>query len=399
MRVAPPVVAFVAALAVGTLGAGLGFVVGSQIVAIGVPVLSMVVYMALASRLENWGVSRDQFADSAYFLGFLFTLVGLTIALLGSKRLFRAGDIDALIGQFALALVTTIVGLVGRMVLGGFSTSPAESLETAEEALADAANRLRVNLEGLSAQLTAHTRSTEKALDGALRDSRRVLTEATEATVYSIRQTGEQFGTSSGEVQKAIFQSVRTTGETLDRAAQELSGKLVQALRDFKAALSDVPRELLKERLVPPLEALASELERLSAVTLAVKTEVQPISRAVKAIGVSLAALPPHFKTLEEDLPKIKQLPSSLEETAIASKALEGQLRSSAAGIGLVAEQVMREGRQIEELRTAAARNLEETERLRKKLAGEVEAAAEALGAMARELVDAAKYVRKELRG
>ena len=61
--------------------------------------------------------------DDLYYLGLLFTLVSLMYALIALFILSPGGDIDertnTLIGNFGIALISTVFGILGRILLQG----------------------------------------------------------------------------------------------------------------------------------------------------------------------------------------------------------------------------------------------------------------------------------------
>ena len=102
--------AFCAALIVGSL---LIVFVGPKFATFGA-IFIMVVY---GIYLWKRNIISEQTADSYYFLGFIFTLVALVSAL---RSVFSDGEVSDVIkvgGIFAIALTTTIVGLIGRIIL------------------------------------------------------------------------------------------------------------------------------------------------------------------------------------------------------------------------------------------------------------------------------------------
>lgn len=77
-------------------------------------ILIMLGYYAIAANQLNKikSISYEQFADSNYYLGFLFTLVSLSVTLIS---LVQNNNIELLISQFGIAILTTLVGLSLRI--------------------------------------------------------------------------------------------------------------------------------------------------------------------------------------------------------------------------------------------------------------------------------------------
>ena len=129
----PRQVAFLAAFIIGTLwivivrvlspGLGGALVAASGCAAI---IVAFAVIYFIRSRAE-----ASRAADDFYYLGLLFTLVSLIYVLV---RVFQLGDGGAertqqLIGNFGIALVSTVVGILVRVVLLGLDNRAAEPEE------------------------------------------------------------------------------------------------------------------------------------------------------------------------------------------------------------------------------------------------------------------------------
>ena len=112
---------------VSVLGAGTGliiicqFVFGAAWLGVLCCVMLMIVYGVVFVRVEHQSEQlTDLFADSLYYLGFLFTIVSLVSALLvfGNQDQLSSDDV---LWQFGLALVTTALGLGSRTYFGHFA--------------------------------------------------------------------------------------------------------------------------------------------------------------------------------------------------------------------------------------------------------------------------------------
>ena len=69
-------------------------------------VASLMVYAVLVTRIERFRLREDRAGDNAHYLGFLFTLTSLSHALWAFQTR-GDGDVSDVIGNFALALIST----------------------------------------------------------------------------------------------------------------------------------------------------------------------------------------------------------------------------------------------------------------------------------------------------
>jgi len=73
----------------------------------------MLIYGSIAYRMPLVRLRLDRLGDNIYYLGFIYTLASLSAALVE----LRSGiDSSAILGAFGIALVTTIVGIAGRVI-------------------------------------------------------------------------------------------------------------------------------------------------------------------------------------------------------------------------------------------------------------------------------------------
>ena len=108
------------------------------------PVALMLAYIALGLHRRDDDVPDEKFADSCYYLGFIFTITSIIFAL------FDLPQIDTRIGsiavRFGAAMTTTVLGLGVRVYLVSFERDSRDALREAEDAVIDAARRLREQL-------------------------------------------------------------------------------------------------------------------------------------------------------------------------------------------------------------------------------------------------------------
>ncbi len=95
-------------------------------------VMVMISYFLIGQKIvERELLTNEQFADSNYYLGFLFTLVSLATSLyILSSGSMEGGLLTSLIGQFGISISTTIVGLSLRIYLLSFSPNIGSNIES-----------------------------------------------------------------------------------------------------------------------------------------------------------------------------------------------------------------------------------------------------------------------------
>jgi chromosome segregation ATPase len=229
---------FILALIAGSSAIGYSQVTGDALTAVAGPLLVMALYLGIGIRHAEPGERIEQFADSLYYLGFLFTLVALTASLLAYRTV--EVEFNLLVANFALALVTTIFGLAARIVIVHFRHSPVDRntlqdiLDHQTAKLCRTASQISRELEFVSREINQHhkARMDENAL--RLETAYRAIESLSEKAADSINGIA---GTAATEISQTLG---------------ELRGRLESA---------HFPEELFAEKLATPIARFAEKLD------------------------------------------------------------------------------------------------------------------------------------------
>ena len=146
------------------------------------PILVLGLYLLTSISYRRFRLRFDQLGDNCYYLGFLFTLTALSIALYDFRS--AEGGINAIIGNFGVALASTIAGIVLRVVLSQMREDPVEVEEQSRYELAEASARLKAELyasvEDMNSFRGLLQQSVAEAFDGVNERSREAIIEAAE---------------------------------------------------------------------------------------------------------------------------------------------------------------------------------------------------------------------------
>lgn len=109
-----------------------------------VPLGVMCVYIAAGMRRADDDVSDEKFADTCYYLGFIFTITSIIFSLFDLPQIgTRIQDIAV---RFGAAMVSTVLGLAVRVFLVSFRKDSSDAVQEAEDAVVEAAQRFREQL-------------------------------------------------------------------------------------------------------------------------------------------------------------------------------------------------------------------------------------------------------------
>ncbi len=131
-----------------------------------VPLSVMLAYIGVGLARTHQDVSEEKFADSCYYLGFLFTITSIVFALMDLPDIgTRLPDIAV---RFGAALLSTLLGLAVRVYLVSFRPEAADAAANAETAVLHAAERLKEQLALSADRLASFSAGVDVAARGTL---------------------------------------------------------------------------------------------------------------------------------------------------------------------------------------------------------------------------------------
>ena len=143
-------------------------------VAIGSPILVMSLYVLSTYKLTRLRTAKTLFADSVYYMGFLFTFVTLMFAIAPAVT-----DITVIINQMGVALSTTIFGMLVRVIMSHFDgiemnvdedvfaklSETANKIESITDSLVNSSKEQVNQINATTAQALETTRKVQQTLD------------------------------------------------------------------------------------------------------------------------------------------------------------------------------------------------------------------------------------------
>ena len=85
-------------------------------------------------------ISVEQLADSNYYLGFMFTLMSILVSMIATAS--NSLNIDNIINNFGISIITTLLGLVARVYLANFIPTDESNKEIVNQSISDRMNRM-----------------------------------------------------------------------------------------------------------------------------------------------------------------------------------------------------------------------------------------------------------------
>ena len=205
-------------------------------------------YIYFIYNNENDSISQEQKADSCYYLGFILTLIAMINTLIEIDVNNMEKIFNEIVKDFGLALITTIVGLVARIIWLQLSSASAfdgeeiirekliaeaQELETQTQRITGAFTSLAADAERVAAPLSGNLNHLSKTLD---------IPSELSATLHQIATNADEL--------KVNLANLNSQTKAIDlRYFDELSSKF--------SALN-----LMLERLIPIMESNIENLNR-----------------------------------------------------------------------------------------------------------------------------------------
>ena len=281
---------------------------------------------------------RDRAGDDLYYLGLLLTLISMIYALVSLFTLPDAGDVqarvDALIGNFGIALISTVAGILGRILLQDASGALPDSTDTASqndagrlaaeqrEALTTM-QQLRQQLREASDAFAHFTRITLSHADHTKSHTERLLEDFNQ----HMAAVAERGLDDTGVAWQRVGEAMRKDGEgLLGRIEEVVSGAAERTEGTWRSLVRQIESASMAAH--DRLQADADEI----AQTL---TQLKTANDSLSLLATALDDVQRHVSTLAEKASRASSaLDANVTEAIAAQKTLlEGTKASQAAAL------------------------------------------------------------------
>ena len=127
-------------------------------------VIIIPLYCFLSLRNKEFFIKEDQVGDNAYYMGFLFTLASLSHALFTFNG-SNGNEINQIVGNFGVALWSTIAGIASRVYIAQLRQDIDEVEEDVKIKLLETSNRLTNELNQISFNLNNCARTLQNSIE------------------------------------------------------------------------------------------------------------------------------------------------------------------------------------------------------------------------------------------
>ena len=315
------------------------------------PCIVMAAYASLVVR-RYYRARADQIGDNLYYLGFIFTLVSLSVSL---AQFSAGGTAEEIVANFGVALATTLVGVTLRVVFSQMRSDPVETEKEARLQLAEASRRLKVEMMNASAEFAMAARASRQSVTDAIDEMREKLgatldeaggrlRDAVSHSADGLAGASKGLETQLGEAATRLSEASDAFRGALDashsrwddglRASTERNTEFNAVGRRLSAAVDRLAKRM--EEGVGPFDgverrfaALSSAAEGLEARLAATRVQLDGGLESVAALGreaseagrvavSASAAVEAHAAGLERAV-------AALERAGVAAEAIEAQ--------------------------------------------------------------------------
>lgn len=256
-----------------------------------VPGLVIVLYSVLIFQKGKNVLSQDQLGDSVYYLGFILTLWALILALYDLSEDPKAEDI---ISKFAIALVTTVVGIFVRVFMSQFAPAQEDINEMSEKMLSDTALNLKTQLDVTITTFTG-------LIDELSRKTSETLEKNSLELSTFLKENSEEFSKAS----KKIINNLNNASDTLIQKSSSLD-KTLEGLNNttenFNENLNALNSALTQNNPAKEISNLQDVFENMSK---SMETYKEIVTTDLKEISSNKKEI---FKSLEESREALQKM-------------------------------------------------------------------------------------------
>lgn len=281
-----------------------------------VPLGIMALYIVLGLKRRDDDISDEKFADTCYYLGFIFTITSIIFSLFDLPNIgTRIQDIAV---RFGAAMVSTVAGLAVRVYLVSFKKDAADAVQDAEDAVIKASQRFREQLVMAYEKFRDFEDEVDKSAKGTVERVNMQIEKLSHdhsarlATFFEELSKQNQVAfTSALEEVKGASLKLSASVERYSAGIQGNLESIEQKVTSFADAVTErlrttrFPDDYFSERLAQPLELLQ---EASREVASQVRLASGEVSESTAVLAGALKKLKTKATSAEESLETVVRL-------------------------------------------------------------------------------------------
>jgi methyl-accepting chemotaxis protein len=257
-----------------------------------IPIFIIGGYIVACFLIPKLELRRDQLGDNVYYLGFILTLVSLTTTLI---RFSENPSDSEIVSNFGLALVATIVGIVGRTVLNQMRKDPLAIEKESRLELAKASSQLRAQVMSSVEDFASLHRQMKQVQEEAMKDVKDAyrsmgqgLSQAVVESVQEFSGGVAQLNSSLDAHNLAMNRSIDKLSDVSERLSElDLDPSKIVTLSDALSTFADG----VQERVQEVAEQLVETNSRVSSVAASFDQSLASLNKSIDSFGNRLDML------------------------------------------------------------------------------------------------------------
>jgi hypothetical protein len=287
-----------------------------------VPLSLMAAYIILGGRRKALDLSDEKFADTCYYLGFIFTITSIIFCLFDLPNI--GTKIQEIAVRFGAAMVSTVFGLAVRVYLISFRRDVTDSMKDAEDAVLDATQKFaeqltiaKERLQQFELDVDAAAKSSVERVNLQVENlSKNHSDRLTEFFTDLTSRNQEAFTSALSEVRSASFR----LSESVDRYSDNMQGNLA-SIEAKVGAFTEAIANRLKTTAFPDdyfathLQAPLAQLTTAATVLANNVTEVnENVAESSTVLSKALTKMRQKAGAAENSMDMVLQLTAQQQE-------------------------------------------------------------------------------------
>jgi biopolymer transport protein ExbB/TolQ len=280
-----------------------------ELLGFALPLLVMIGYWVMGYQVRskwNTQLTLAKFADSVYYLGFLFTVFSIIVCLIDIKSI--GDNLNGMAARFGAAMVSTAIGMAARVFHTGFRVDTNDAVKGVEERAIQSAESLAMSFDAASQQLEVFRDQVMAASKEAVQSVHEQITAISQHSTNAMeaffanatRQSNDAFERILTQANDASTDLLTTINGLREKSEQTLDRMESHAL-DFGKKAQDrldqtlFPDDLFSQKLNPAIDTLSGTTESLnegvSTLALDVKTAARMVGTAIRSLNTKTESI------------------------------------------------------------------------------------------------------------
>lgn len=308
------------------------------------PLLVMVGYWAVGYQVRkkwNTQLTLAKFADSVYYLGFLFTVFSIIVCLIDIKSI--GDNLNGMAARFGAAMVSTAIGMAARVFHTGFRVDTNDAVKGVEERAIQSAENLAMSFDAASQQLEVFRDQVMAASKEAVQSVHEQITAISQHSTNTMesfftnatRQSNDAFERILTQANEASTNLLITINGLREKSEQTLDRMECHALDFGKKAQYRLdhtlfPDDLFSQKLNPAIDTLSGTTENLNE---GVSTLALDVKTAVRMVGTSIRSLNTKTESIGQAITAVGSIVENQERLVESMKAQSQDVMKQVEGL------------------------------------------------------------------